>query len=407
MSTPRRPTEAPFPWRRNLAGIFIAAFVSLLGINFVFPFMPLYVQELGIEDADAAAAWTGNIILVSGLAGVVVAPIWGQLADRHGRKPMLLRALIGAGIALAMMAFARGVWDLLLYRTLFSLLAGTIPASNSLIAAHTPAEHLGSSMGLLQTAIQASNTGGPVLGGVLAELVGLRAAFVLTGALYVLSGGIAAVMVKERFRRPPARHSIARGVARDFRAVLTNGPLRATIVVLLLAIGGNNALFPVFPVYIQQTSHPGSATAAAGIAFGAAGLTSAVGAILAGRVLGRAGYRRVVLAAAAGTALLYLVFATRPPFWPFVGLIALSGLLQGLMLPALNALVALRSPRGGEGGTFGVVSAFQSLGFSVFPFLGGHIVQWLGLRAVFLFSAALLAGTLVAAWRLIHDERPH
>jgi DHA1 family multidrug resistance protein-like MFS transporter len=390
-------------WRRNLVGILIAAFVSLLGINFVFPFMPLYVQDLGIKDTGAAAAWTGNIILVSGLAATVVAPFWGQLADRRGRKPMLLRALIGAGIALALMALARGVWELLAYRTMFSMLAGTIPASNSLIAAHTPPAQLGQSMGMLQTAVYLSNMGGPVLGGVLAGVVGLRPAFVITGGLYVVSGVYAGAVIHERFTPPARTHGIARGVLRDFAGVLRNRPLRATLLALVMAVGANNALYPLIPVYIQRISHPGGPTTGAGITFGAAGLASALAAVFVGRALGQLGYRRVVLVTAAGSAVLYAALLLLPAFWPFVVVMAAVGGLQGMMLPAINALIAMRSPRGREGGTFGVVSSFQSLGFSVFPFIGGHLVEGVGLRSVFVLSAAMLTLMLLTVWLLVEE----
>jgi DHA1 family multidrug resistance protein-like MFS transporter len=172
----------------------------------------------------------------------------------------------------------------------------------------------------------------------------------------------------------------------------------------VLAVGANNALFPVIPTYIQRLDHPGGPTTGAGIAFGASGLASALAAVFLGRVLGRTGNRRVVLATAERSAALYGSLLL-PVFWVFVAVMALVDGLQEMMLPAINALIALRSPRGREGGTFGVVSSFQSLGFSVFPFLGGHLVEGVGLRAVFLFSTVLLGLMLLSVWVLVEEPR--
>lgn len=395
----------PINWRRNLVAVVAAVFVGLLGANFVFPFMPLYVQQLGVSDPERAAAWTGNIVLVSGLAGTAIAPFWGQLADRRGRKPMLLRALFGAGTALALMAAATGVWTLLVYRLLFQLLAGTVPASNSLVAAHTPPANLGMAMGAVQSGIYLSNSIGPVIGGVLAGAVGLRAAFIVTGGLYAGAGLFALRMVRECFTRPRARGSIVRAVGDDVAVALRIPSLRSAILVLILAVGGAESLFPIIPVYMQRIAHPASDATAAGIAFGAGGVASAVAALLVGRLLKRTGYRRLMLGAAAGQAVLYAVLLTLPPFWTFVLVLGVSGLLQGLMLPAINATIALRSPRGREGGTFGIVSSAQSLAFSVFPFIGGHVLEAAGFRAVFAFSTVSFVVMLAAVWRLMHDAR--
>src|SRR5581483_1607036 len=174
-------------WQRNLVGVLIAAFVSILGFNLVFPFLPLYIQTLGNYSDGEAAFWTGVISLITGVIGSIAALVWGQMADRRGRKPMVVRATAGAAVGLAVMGIAGNIWHLLAGRMMFSALAGTVPASNPLIAANTPPEHLSMAMGMLQGSVFLSNTLGPLFGSVLASLVGYRASFLLTAALYVLS----------------------------------------------------------------------------------------------------------------------------------------------------------------------------------------------------------------------------
>src|SRR5581483_10294991 len=114
-------------WQRNLVGVLIAAFVSILGFNLVFPFLPLYIQTLGDYSAGEAAFWTGVIGALTGIAGSIAALVWGQLADRHGRRPMLLLATAGAALGLVVMGLATNIGILLLGRLMFSALAGTVP----------------------------------------------------------------------------------------------------------------------------------------------------------------------------------------------------------------------------------------------------------------------------------------
>ena len=109
-ATPRTGTDTL--WKRNLAFIWIGVFVGLLGANFVFPFIPTYVKELGVSGESDIAFYTSLTASATGLSLTLTAPIWGSLADRYGRKPMFLRALIGAGVLVGVVGVAQAVWQL-------------------------------------------------------------------------------------------------------------------------------------------------------------------------------------------------------------------------------------------------------------------------------------------------------
>ena len=384
-------------WRQSFAGILVAAFVSLLGINLALPFMPLFIQQLGVPDPAAAAAWSGNIQLIAGLFGITLAPVWGQLADRRGRKLMLVRALALPGIAFGLMAFAQNIWHLLALRVLFQGTSGTMPAANAYVASYAPPYRISWSMGILQSVSYLSNTGGPVLGGVLTGAAGFRPAFLVTGALYLASAVVAHLMVKEHFVPPPPRtESMVRAIGREYRAVWRNRQLTLATLALMLTIGVGSALFPVTPVYIQLIAHPASINTAAGIVFGLSGIASALAGVLIGRTLGRFGHRKAIIGAALGMALLTGGLVALPSYWPFALLAAGQGLMMGTLLPAINALIARMAPRGRVASVFGVVFSFQSLGFSFFPFLGGHAVELGGPRAAFALALALALILLIA-----------
>jgi DHA1 family multidrug resistance protein-like MFS transporter len=183
-------------------GSFLVLLASqLLGTTafmFVVPFMPLYVQALGVEDVGHAAAWAGVINGASGATMALVAPLWGRLSDRMGRKLMLLRATFAAVVVVGSMAFVTGPWQLLVLRLLQGTLTGTVPAATSLVAATAPAEKAGWRLGALQTVIFVAAGVGPALGGISADSAGLRTSFFVASALLAVSATLVLFGVKER-----------------------------------------------------------------------------------------------------------------------------------------------------------------------------------------------------------------
>lgn len=387
-------------WQRNLVGVLIAAFVSILGFNLVFPFLPLYIQTLGSYDAGQAAYWTGIIGLLTGIVGAAAALVWGQLADRRGRRPMLIRATVGAAAGLVVMGVAVNIVHLLVGRVMFSALAGTVPAANPLIAANTPPEHLGMAMGMVQSSVFLSNTLGPLIGSGLAATVGYRASFLITAGLYVASAVPVLLLVRERFVPPAVTRSIARAVTSDVGEVMSNRPIALPIIASLFALCAANVATPIIPLLVRDMVGEDRARALAGVPFGAQGLASAVAALSIGRLVARWGYRGLLSISAPTAIAVYLALWVVPNYPALVVLMGAQGMAQGAQVPALNALIAARAPRQRAGAVFGVVSSINSVAFSGGPFLGGVLARSLGLRAVFPVSALLVVAMLLMIGRV-------
>ena len=185
-------------WQRNLYVIWVAELVAIAGFTVVIPFLPYYVQELGVTDPEQVAIWSGLVFTSHGITMAILSPLWGSLADRYGRKLMVQRAMFGGAVVLGAMGFVRNVQQLVILRALQGGLTGTIPAATTLVASSVPRRKSGYALGLLQMAIYSGASVGPLLGGLVADAFGYRAAFWVTAALLFTAGLSVFFLVEER-----------------------------------------------------------------------------------------------------------------------------------------------------------------------------------------------------------------
>jgi DHA1 family multidrug resistance protein-like MFS transporter len=195
------------PWQRNLYAIFIGQLFVMMGFNFASPFLPLFIQQLGNYSNEQAAFWSGIATAGLGIAMFFSAPLWGIVADRWGRKPMVLRAQFCSAFILGGLALSTNVFWVVGLRILQGFFSGTMTAAQAMVAGETPRDKMPFAMGLLITAMFTGTTVGPLLGGVLADIFGYRATFFITGALLFIGGIIVLFFTKENFVRPETRES--------------------------------------------------------------------------------------------------------------------------------------------------------------------------------------------------------
>ena len=166
----------------------IAQLIAMIAFSFVMPFLPFYLRELGVRGDAQVAFWSGVTGSVTGLAMMVAAPIWGSVADRHGRRPMVLRAMFGGAAVMALMGLATSLGQIIVLRLVQGFVTGTVTAATALVSSVTPRSRMGFSMGLIQTSIFSGFAIGPLLGGIAADRFGYRAAFFIPGALLPTAG---------------------------------------------------------------------------------------------------------------------------------------------------------------------------------------------------------------------------
>jgi MFS transporter, DHA1 family, multidrug resistance protein len=392
--------------RLSFGTLLVSQLLATTAFMFVVPFMPLYVQQLGVEDAGNAAAWAGFINGASGASMAIVAPLWGKLSDRLGRKVMLLRATLAAAVVVGSMGFVSAPWQLLGLRLLQGTLTGTVPAATALVASTSPSERAGWRLGALQTVIFIAAGVGPALGGISADLAGIRASFFVTSALLAVSGTLVLFGVAEnRPHRDEAEETEREEGAGSHRAPLPYRLLLPGLLVLFAVHVAITSAAVALPGFIHSLAGAASQIATqAGWIIGTGALVASLGSLLGGRLAGRFGTRRVIVGALAlaGLAAMPQALVTSvPELW---ALRLATSLFVGCAIPVANLAIKEAAPPERQGTAFGVASSATSTGFAVGPIGGGLLASGLGFWSAFLVpGAALLA--LAAAFGLAWAPR--
>jgi DHA1 family multidrug resistance protein-like MFS transporter len=382
-------SAGPVDWKRNLTALWLAEFVAIFGFSFAFPFLPLYLhQDLAVRTTHDLALWTGVIGGASGLSMTIASPVWGVLADRYGRKPMLVRAMLGGAITVGLMSIAQAAPQLLALRTVQGATSGTVPAATALAAAETPRSRVAWSMGVLSSAVALGGATAPLIGGLAAVVFGLRAVFLGAGVLLALSSLPVLLVVRESPRggrelKERASHSGAgmRGLSR-------------VLVPAVAALIAGQALMQFSWASTQQLAvlhilqvSPVGTSAVTGVAFAAAGLATTVAAITYSRLVRRIGYRWVAVLAALLFAASIAALALAGSVPGIVAAITGFGLAYGGLNPALAAMIGLRAPREVQATIYGLSASAIAIGFGLGPVVSGVVAA----------SASVSAGLLVAA----------
>jgi len=397
-------------WKRDLIVLCLVQSLSMIAFSSVFPLVPYYIQELGAGSYAQAASWAAIYSTGSALAMMVSAPIWGSVADRHGRKLMLARATLSGALTMGLTSLVRSPGQLVAVRIAQGLFGGMVAASTALVAFETPEQHLGVSLGVLQALQAAARAVGPIVGGVAADTLGLRAPFAISAAALFAALLAVVALVRERAGpRSPATH----GSRLSWRRGTLAGVMSRNALVVLGVMGatgvGITLLSPVLSLYIQAIS-PGSQNIAtlAGAVSSAAALTSAPAALLMGRLGDRFGPKRVLIACGLGTALLYVPQALASSPMQLMVLRGIQGAFVGGIVPTATALLARSTHPSRLGTLFGVATSARAGGRALGPLVGAASANTWGMASVFLLTggvyglmvimvAALVRGAAVPA----------
>ncbi len=390
-------------WKRNLYAVFASQFIVLLGFNFVTPFMPLLVKSLG-NFTDQQAALLGG--LASGAPGIAMfftAPLWGILADRWGRKPMVLRAQFGSSLIMVLIGFATSVPCIIALRFIQGTFSGTVSAAAALVAGSTPRNRLPFAMGLLMLASFSAQSAGPIFGGLMSDTFGYHTTFLASAALMLIGAFVILFLVQENFKR---RGKTQATTLADVWRLATSKQQLPLLAALFAVNAGPQIVLPVIPLLCGKLETGGRPATTAGLAFCLMGVTAALSSLAAGRMGERLNLKKLLVISCMCTGLLYL-----PPIWAatvtqLIIFIAITGLSNGGSLTSSNALVGLSASSTQQGVAYGIAQSANSLGYGLGPLIGGGLGNMLGLRPVFAIASGLyiIVGLLSSKFLKIQEK---
>ncbi|MFE8699889.1 MFS transporter [Cytobacillus sp. FJAT-54145] len=377
-------------WKRNLWILWIGAFFTAASFSMVIPFLPIFLLQIGVH--DHTELWSGLIFSAAFFAGAIATPFWGNLSDKFGRKPMIIRAGFALFVVYTLMAFVTNPYEILGLRILQGLLSGYIPGAIALIGTNTPSEKVGYALSLISSATASGMIMGPLLGGGLAELVGIRWSFGVAGIIVFLATILIIFWVKEENFKPRKEKS---SIVQDFKVALNNRPFLMVLILTLVVSCSVMTIEPILPLYIAGIAESSKyATLLTGFIISLPGIASALFAPYWGKWADKVGFHRVLfiglLGAGVGT-IAQIIFSQ---IWGFSIVRFAYGIFYCAVFPALNGLVVKSTPEDFRGRAFSLSQTSNQIGGMIGPIIGGVLggifpVQSLFIITGFLFLAAM------------------
>ena len=383
-------------WQRNLKIAWIGTFFTGASFSIVMPFMALYIEELGVK-GDMVEWYTGLSVAISALASALVSPIWGRLADRYGRKPMMIRASMVMTFTMGGLALVPNVFWLLFLRTLNGLFAGYVPNATALIASQVPPNRSGYALGTLSTGLTAGVLIGPLLGGALSETFGMRGTFLLVGLILFICCLLTIFGLRENFQ--PIEKGEMMTLSQVFARIPSKSMLIGLFVTSMIIQISAQSIAPMLALYIRYLGQRENILFYSGLIVSAMGFSSLLSTPYLGKLGDRIGNHRLLLMGLFYSFLLYFLCG-------FAGSALQLGILRfaygfgvGALMPSVNSLLTKMTPKEGISRIFSFNQSFSYIGQVLGPFVGSAVATGLGYRWVFFVTAMIVFGNFV--WSLI------
>jgi len=382
-------------WKVNLYILWFSQILSLMSFNFGIPFIPFYIQQLGVVDPEKIKIYAGVLNAAPAVTLAIMAPFWGIAADRWGKKLMLLRAMAFASVLIAAMGMVSNVGQLTVLRFVQGVFTGTVTAAAALVASGTPSNRISYSLGFLSSATFIGISAGPVIGGFLAERIGYRASFYIGGALMLVDFFLVLLLVKEEKVQFTVQKDDKKPLS-SMRSVFTPAIIILILDIFILRFA-RSVFSPYLPLFVQESrsSLQGSAELT-GIINGVSGIATA----LAGLTLSRLGDRcskvklmRILFILSIASSIPMAFFRN---LWLFTAVYGVFFFLVGGIEPIAISMNAENTPPEKRGTLFGFQEMIGSLGWVVSPMVGGMVSIWFDIRSVLLaVPLSLLPGFII------------
>lgn len=376
-------------WKRTVYISLVCVFCTAFGVSQLAPILPLYFHDLGVQTPEAMSLWSG---LATGATYIIVclaAPFWGRVADKKGRKITLIRSSFGMALCNILIAFQTTPEGVVLTRLVQGLVSGFYSASITLIASESPIERTGWALGLLASANLAGSLIGPLLGGYIADTVGIRNDFIIVGTLMGLAGVLATIFIHENYVPQPNPEKLS------IRKLKEQIPEFNSIVALCVASFIYAicimSLQPVISVYIKGIvpSNTENLAFIAGAVFSAMGIAQLMSSSPLGKLVDKIGPRKVLVVSLIYVGILNIPQAYVSDVYQLAIIRFLQGFGLGGMLPALNTYLSSKTPREFTGQVFSYNQSCLFFGYFLGSIGGASLMAWLGFTTLFWVSGGL------------------
>jgi len=383
-------------WKRTVYISLVCVFCIAFGVSQLAPILPLYFHNLGVQTPEAMSLWSG---LATGATYIIVclaAPFWGRVADKKGRKITLIRSSFGMALCNVLIAFQTTPEGVILIRLIQGLVSGFYSASITLIASEAPIERTGWALGLLASANLAGSLIGPLLGGYIADTVGIRNDFIIVGIIMGLAGVLATIFIHENYVPKPNPEKLS------IRKLKEQIPEFNSIVALCVASFIYAicimSLQPVISVYIKGIVPSDTENLAfiAGAVFSAMGIAQLMSSSPLGKLVDKIGPRKVLVISLVYVGILNIPQAYVTDVYQLALIRFLQGFGLGGMLPALNTYLSSKTPREFTGQVFSYNQSCLFFGYFLGSVGGASLMAWLGFTTLFWVSGGLFI--LSALW---------
>ena len=375
-------------WKDNLRIAWFGCFLTGASISLVVPFMPIFVEQLGVKE-DQVAFYSGLAISVSAISAAFVSPIWGILADKYGRKPMMIRAGLAMTITMGGLAFVPNVFWLLFLRFLNGVFTGFVPNATALIASQVPKDRSGYALGTLSTGVVAGTLTGPFVGGFIAEIFGIRNVFLLVGSFLFLAAILTILFIKENFQPVPKEKALPTKelfTSVKYPFLLIN--LFLTSFVIQFAA---QSIGPILALYVRDLGQKENLLFVSGLIVSSMGFSSMMSAGIMGKLGDKVGNHRLLVVAQVYSVFIYLLCANATSPFQLGFYRFLFGLGKGALIPGVNALLSKITPKVGISRVFAFNQVFFYLGGVIGPLAGSAVAGQFGYHSVFYATALCVA----------------
>lgn len=384
-------------WKANLYTIWFSQILSLMSFGFGIPFLPFYIQEIGVSNPDEVKMYAGILSAAPAVTMAIMAPIWGMMSDRWGKKLMLLRAMFFASFIIGGIGLATRIEHLIILRFAQGVFTGTITASSALIASNTPGNRLSFALGFLSSSTFIGLSAGPIIGGFFAEYVGYRVSFFMGAFLMLLDFFLVLFMVKEDKKKDLSKDKEDNTIKNSFFAVLTTKSIVSMLIILLFMRISRTVFTPYLPLFVQEAQAGiEGASRVTGIISGIVGFMTALSGIAISRFGDRYNKTMLLKILLASSIVVSIPLVLIKGIWLFALVYGIFFFVIGGVEPMIMSVTSENTPSDKRGTLFGIQALVGSVGWAVSPLLGSAVSINFSNQAVLLLIPLILLPGLIS-----------